>query len=146
MTFRTICSTTVLCVSIFAASGCSEPKGNVSGVVKFDGSPLPSGKITFICEGGDKPVFSSDIRDGRYEIKGMPVGAAKITVATYKPSAPVERPPGLGPTTRPGTDETSKAPPAKFVEIPSRYGRADSSNLDYTVKPGDQEHEIPLTP
>lgn len=136
----------VLPLLLAAAAGCAETKGDVSGQVSFKGSPLPAGKVTFLCEGGDKPVLSANIRDGKYEIKGVPVGPVKITVATYKPSKAVERPAGLGPTTRPGAEETPRAPPEKYVEIPSRYGHADQSPLTFDVKAGPQEHDIPLTP
>jgi hypothetical protein len=133
---------------LFAVVGCAEKKGDVSGNVSFNGSPLPAGKITFICEGGDKPVLSASIREGKYEIKGVPVGLVKITVATYKPSQSVERPPGIGKTQRPGTEDSSTppAPPEKYVEIPQRYGLADGSNLTLDVKPGNQEYDIPLSP
>jgi hypothetical protein len=146
---RTIRLTVALPLLLAGVAGCAESKGDVSGKVSFTGSPLPAGKITFICEGGNKPVLSADIREGKYEIKGVPVGPVKITVATYKPSKAVDRPPGLGPTKRPGTNETppaSPTPPEKYVAIPPRYGQADRSNLTYDVKPGDQEHDIPLTP
>jgi hypothetical protein len=142
---RTICLTVVL-ATVFAAAGCAEKKGDVSGQVSFDGAPLPSGKITFICEGGNKPVLSADIRDGSYEIKDVPLGLVKITVATYKASQAVARPPGLGPTKRPGGEETSTTTPEKYVPIPLRYAQAEGSKLTFDVKPGTQEHDIPLTP
>jgi hypothetical protein len=135
----------VVLLLLFSASGCAEKKGDVSGQVTFNGSPLPAGKITFLCEGGDKPVFSANIRDGRYEIKGMPAGPVKITVATYKPTKAVDRPPGMGPTKRPDSEET-QAQPEKYVEIPQRYSQVELSNLSYDVKAGVQEHNIPLTP
>ena len=135
----------IVLMLLLAVSGCAEKKGDVSGQVSFNGSPLPSGKITFLCYGGDKPVFSADIHDGRYQLKGVPVGPVKITVATYKPTKAVDWPPGMGPTKRPSSDETP-AQPEKYVEIPQRYGQVELSNLTYDVKPGVQEHDIPLTP
>jgi hypothetical protein len=144
--FRTIRLTVGLTLLLAANAGCGEMKGRVSGQVSFNGSPLPAGKITFICEGGNKPVLSADIREGKYEIKEVPVGSVKITVATYKPSGTVERPHGLGPTKRPGTDNTPPAPPQEYVAIPPHYGQPDRSNLAYDVKAGDQEHDIRLTP
>jgi hypothetical protein len=146
VSFRSIRQAAVLIVVLGVVTGCSEPKGNIGGKVIFDGSPLPSGKVTFICEGGDKPVLMADIRDGKYELKGLPVGPVKITVATYKPSPKVDRPPGLGPTRRPDTDDMPPVSPEKFVAIPVRYSQAETSGLTYTVKPGDQEYDIPLAP
>jgi hypothetical protein len=32
------------------AAGCAESKGDVSDQVTFKGPPLPSGKVTFLCE------------------------------------------------------------------------------------------------
>jgi hypothetical protein len=91
-------------------------------------------------------VLSANIREGKYEIKGVPVGPAKITVATHRPSKAVSRPPGLGPTTRPGTEETPPTPSEKYVAIPPRYGHADDSKLTCDVQPEPQEHDIVLTP
>jgi hypothetical protein len=143
---RTLRLTVVLPLLLAAAAGCAETKGDVSGQVTFKGSPLPSGKVTFICAGSNKAVLSANIREGKYEITGVPVGPAKITVATYKPSKVVSRPPGLGPTTRPGTEEIPPAPPEKYVAIPPHYGHADDSKLTCDVQPGPQEHDIVLTP
>jgi hypothetical protein len=146
---RTCRLTVALTLLLAAAAGCAESRGDVSGQVSFKDSPLPAGKITFICAGGNKPVLSANIREGRYEIKGIPIGPVQITVATFKPSKAADRPPGLGPTARPGTGETPPAPPTppeKYVAIPPRYGQPDQSKLTYDVKPGYQEHDIPLTP
>jgi hypothetical protein len=144
---RTIWLGVALTAILGAVAGCGERKGVVTGQVTFKDSPLPDGKITFICEGGDKPALSANIRDGSYEIKGVPVGLVRITVATYKPSAAGERPPGIGgPTKRPGSDEAPPTPPGKYVEIPLRYGQPDQSNLTFDVKTGANEHNIALTP
>ena len=136
----------VLPLLLAAAAGCAPTKGDISGQVSFQGLPLPAGKITFIGEGGNNAVHSANIREGKYELKGVPVGPVKITVATFKPGKAVDRPPGFGPTTRPGTEEKPPAPPEKYVAIPPRYGHADESKLTYDVQPGDQEHDIALTP
>jgi hypothetical protein len=143
---RTIRRTMVLPLMLSAVAGCAETQGDVSGQVSFKGSPLPAGKVTFLCEGGAKPVLTANIREGKYEIKGVPVGPVKITVATYKPSKGVERPPGLGPTARPGPEEAPPSPPEKYVAIPLRYGHANESQLTCDVKAGTQEHDIALTP
>ncbi|HVS38615.1 MAG TPA: hypothetical protein VMS17_23870 [Gemmataceae bacterium] len=135
----------LLVLLLAAAPGCGARKGNVSGLVSYQGAPLPNGKITFICEGGDKPVLPATIRDGQYELKGAPVGPVKITVATYNPTPPVAPPAGIPLMKRP---DGEPPPPAsnKYVAIPSRYGQPDQSNLSYDVQAGDQVHNIDLPP
>jgi hypothetical protein len=123
------------------AVGCGGGKGTVSGQVRFRGQPLPSGRVTFVCEGGDRPVLTADVRDGTYTISGAPVGPVKIAVATYQvkttpvPNMPRDvLPPGGGPA----------APPGKYVAIPARYADPERSGLSSTVRRGDQSHDIDL--
>jgi hypothetical protein len=125
------------------AVGCGGGQGTVSGRVRFRGEPLPSGRVTFVCEGGDKPVLTADVRDGAYTIPGAPVGPAKVAVATYPvrttpvPNMPPDvLPPGGGPA----------APAGKYVALPARYGDPEQSGLSYTVRKGHQTHDIDLEP
>jgi hypothetical protein len=132
---------------LLLAAGCGEPKGNVSGQVRYEGKPLPDGKITFLCEGGSKPVVSAHIQDGKYEVKGAAAGPVKITVATYPPGQQVAPPPGMGGMKPPERQPPAPAPrPDSYWPIPRRYSQFDQSNLDYIVKPGHQVHDIDLTP
>gem|GEM_PF-929482 len=118
-------------------SGCSGGLGSVSGEVKFNAQPLPNGRITFICSGGQKPALSADITNGRYAIANVPVGHVDVVVETFNlRSDPV---PG-GPPPPPVPKDY------KYVKIPTRYGDAKESGLGFDVVRGDQTKDFNLTP
>ena len=124
-----------------ACAGCGQP-GTITGQVTFDGKALPSGRIVFLCEGGDKPVITGQIKDGRYEITSAPAGRAVVTVATYEYKVtPVPNSP-VGPTGLPGEDERGGA----YVPIPIRYGDAGQSGLSLEIVGGEQTKDFHLTP
>jgi hypothetical protein len=126
-----------------AALGCGGRTGDVSGQVRFKGEPLPSGRVTFVCEGGDKPVLTADVRDGAYTIKGAPVGRCKIAVATFE--AKTTRVPHMPANVSPPGGAAAAAA-GKYVKIPTRYHDPEQSGLEYTVRAGGQPHDIELTP
>lgn len=134
-----------------AVVGCGGGKGDVSGQVKFKGEPLPSGRVTFVCQAGAKEVFSSEILNGWYNISGIPVGPVKISVETFQPAPattlPTKIPGGIPPGIK-GMPAPGAPPPApgKYVAIPPRYGNVEQSGLSYTVTAGQQDHEINLQP
>lgn len=135
---------------LVALAGCAPGLGDVSGTVTFEGKPIPWGRISFVSEVGKKPVLSSYIRMGKYEIKGCPAGLARISVESFSvPAAdtklePKEMAKGFAPPPR------AEQPPAEaagqFVEIPARYGNSQSSELEYQVTRGPQTKDFPLTP
>src|SRR5205807_1114802 len=108
-----------------AALGCESPspKGDLSGKVLLDGEPLPAAYVTVVCEGKEKALFNATVRNGTYNLKGVPVGPAKIGVSTFT---------GLG------------APPGKFVAIPARYSDPAKSGLTCTVGEGEQTLDLRL--
>jgi hypothetical protein len=113
-------------VAVALLAGCAG-NGDVSGVVKYHGDPLPSGTISFYDE--TRGVWSSAINpDGSYSVKGIPTGTARITVVT--PLA----------LTLPGAP-----PPPKSVAIPAKYGDATHSGLTHVVVGGPQALELNLT-
>jgi hypothetical protein len=124
-------------------------KGSVHGQVPLNGAPVPWGRITFVGETGDRVSKTSQIKNGRYEIKDIPTGPVKITVESFKA-------PALAPAsaTNPmvkgfGPPKGAEPPPevaGKYLPIPPRYGSTDTSDLEYTVGRGNQEHDVPLSP
>jgi hypothetical protein len=92
--------------------------------VTFQGDPLPEGIVSFITDKGQ--VFTGKIHEGRYEVKGVPVGPARITVRQI-------------------IDPLAQNPkPSRVREIPLRYQSADDSGLTYTVVRGGQVHDFEL--
>jgi hypothetical protein len=130
-----------LFVLVLAFVGCGAKPGSISGKVLFKGSPLPSGRVVFICDGGEKPVLMADIVEGVYSIPAAPVGDCKITVATYEtkvtavPNMPKDAasPPGGGPKQT-----------GKYVAIPAKYGDPAQSGLTYRIQSGEQVKDIDL--
>jgi hypothetical protein len=114
------------CWLALLAGGCGgEAVGVISGKVTFEGQPLPEGIVSFVTAKG--PVVTGRIHAGEYEVKGVPVGPAKITVRLIlDPFAP----------------PSAKAP---VKEIPLRYRSADDSGLTYTVVSGPQTYDLKLT-
>jgi hypothetical protein len=140
------------CLPLLLALGCTSSDAVVNGTVTFDKKPLPAGRITFVCDGGDKPVISSEIRSGAYTIPVAPAGSATVMVETFAPVAytPV---PGAPPVTGapaaagPGGGPSAAPPPiGEYVAIPDRYLRLETSGLKYEIKPGAQVINVDLTP
>lgn len=125
--------------------GCRVRTGEISGKVTYQGKPLPSGRISLFCEGGEKPVLSRSISDGVYSISDVPVGKAQVTVITFQtrydpiPGEPEVKSP-------PPPDVVTAPPPGPYVPIPARYRMADTSGLSVTIVGGRQTQDWELTP
>jgi len=138
-----LCGLGLLVVSTVA--GCDAGRGNVSGEVKYNGQPLPSGQITFLSQAGDKKVVTAQIEDGKYTVNDLPAGPAVITVRTTPPPRPAADPGGRAIKPPEGSQEVAPTAAGKYVPIPARYGNPDQSGLNYTVTGGNQTHTVELT-
>lgn len=117
--------TLLLAIALLTVVGCSGT-GEVSGLVKFRGQPLPGGTISFYDEGGR--VSSAEIKpDGSYNVTGVPTGLAKVTVST-----PVF-------ISYPG----AKTPP-KTPALPKEYADRDKSGHTCRVQGGPQIYNLDL--
>ena len=130
-----------------ALSGCGPSKASITGTVKFNGQPLPSGTITFTSDAGNT-VKGSVITDGKYTITDFQTGPAKVSVVTTPSSRGVgTAPPGTAAMPAPGA---AAAPgvvtaPGKYVPIPPRYSSPEESKLTYDVKGGENTKDFDLT-
>jgi hypothetical protein len=130
--------------AMLVLSGCGSGggAGDVSGKVTYQGKALPSGRITFLCKGGDKPVLSSAIKDGEYSIEKAAAGPARVAVETFQfKTVPI--PGATKSSTLPGSDAP---PPGPYVPIPQKYRTPDSSGLTYTISKGKQTKDFDLAP
>jgi len=136
-------------VVVLALAGCfwTAPTGVVTGTVRFDGKPVAAGRITFLCDGGDKPVFFADITDGAYRIERAPVGGARVTVQTFAaPSSTgnVPTPPGAAPPLPIPANVPRVGKP--ISGFPERYLNPNTSGLTLEIKLGPQTQDFDLTP
>jgi hypothetical protein len=122
---------------ILVSLGCSnQPRtGVVTGVVRFRGSELTGGTVTFMGPNGQSGA--GRIRpDGRYEVPNAPLGENKIAVDTPPPEGT--------------TDPTNLANPPQapeqleYFKLPAQYSDPNQSGLRTTVKDGKQTHNIDL--
>jgi hypothetical protein len=154
---------TVLALALLsAAAGCGVGKGTVHGKVTYKGAPLPGGQITFMPEkeGVHGMTAEIDPKDGTYKAVDVPTGPVKVVVKSFEaPSRPPMMPPGaagaggkIGPpkdtmpegVTNP-YEKAFGAEGAKYVNIPGAYQTPEATPLRYTVKGGEQEHNIDLS-
>ncbi len=157
------CRLGLLLVPLLAA-GCGAGEGKVVGRVLFDGAPLPGGRVTFRPADPGQNTLSAELdRQGNYEIV-LPAGEVRVCVDNRElepPPPPIasQVPATLPPEIRGkllGAAKPDAAPPkpaedapvkpsGRYVKIPERYYTVETSGLKFTVRRGDQKHDITLT-
>jgi hypothetical protein len=114
----------------------------VSGKVLFGGKPLPGGKVTFITVNGGFASIGTIDENGNDQIKA-PVGEVEIGVTNQmlKSNAGAKGKHILAKA------EAKERQPLKgrWVKIPPQYEDPHASGLKYTVKRGEQTHDIELS-
>ena len=154
VTFRLASAVCLALCMMMIAGGCRGGKKlkehtEVSGTVRFNGTPLTGGRIGFFSAEGDPGTNAKIDLDGRYTIQA-PVGDVTITVdnSMLKPGAAkgggqrVGKQQGAGP--RPGGEDPTEIK-GTYVPIPETYKDPKNSGLTYTVKKGKNEHDVELT-
>jgi hypothetical protein len=147
-----------LALALLTVAGCTKnpnAPAQISGVVKYNGKPLPGGTIKFHDSEGK--AYSAPIQqDGKYELTDVPVGEMKVTVETesLNPAKKQEtyggqraakmgmsdyNPAGL--PARPGAEEKKE----QYVKIPGKYNDISSSGLSATLKKGKNSKDFDLT-
>jgi hypothetical protein len=140
------------------AAGCGPATGSISGTVTFKGEPVPSGTVSFLA---NAKVVEGQIQDGHYEVAGVPVGEARITVARLDPKRP--DPYDALNRARQRMLET-RAADLKSIDpsvvtdpvqldllqkqrhlLPFAYSRPESSGLRFTVAAGPNNCDLPLS-
>lgn len=130
-----------------AGCGWTPPTGSITGVVRFGGKPVGTGRITVLCEGGKKPVFFAVIANGEYSVQGAPVGAARVTVQAFAAQTPSSQAPTL-PGNAPSLPIPANVPPVgrPASGFPERYLNPNTSGLRCEIKPGPQTLDFDLEP
>ena len=153
MTTRKLGALLTAVLVAMTAAGCKKT-GKVSRKVYYNNQPLGGGSVLFFASNG-KNVTGSIGTDGSYTVDQVPLGTAKIVVDTSA-LKPVGRPGGAAVTGPPTNFEPPPeaandphygkggAPRGKYVEIPAKYTKPDTTDESYDVVQGDQEHDIKL--
>jgi hypothetical protein len=146
----------VLLILLIGLAGCGPTKARakVKGRVKFFDKYLTCGTVAFVSKDGRVGSANIDF-EGNYEMGDAPVGEVTITVSVpHMPMGPrggvmPKPPPGVPEMRPPGEIGGSTAPaidPNKIIQIPGKYEKDETSGLTYTVVPGEQTHNITLSP
>jgi hypothetical protein len=127
----------LLCVP---TTGCGSGTAEVTGTVRYNGKPLPSGTVQFL--GSDGVPHSAPIQaDGTYTAR-VPVGPAKVIVSCVDETR-------LNQFTARSADRNGRGapvPPAGgFSLIPQRYADWNSSGLTVTIESGRTVQDFALT-
>ena len=130
----------LVCVvaSSFVWCGCGGTyDAYVSGTVTLDGSPLPSGSVSYIPDQAGPASYGVILNDGTYVVntgreEGLPSGAYTVTVVARERSI---------------EDTSGRGLPPKAGEriTPIWYGKKKSSPLKFTVDSGSNEINLELT-
>jgi len=117
------------------AGGCGTPQGRVSGTVTYQNKPVEAGTVTFYVIGAPRPV-AAVITDGKYEAVDISPGEAMVTVSGPPPSEPV------GKTQKGEGGRPRPTPVPATSSVPAKYADSSTSDLRFTVEPG--ENTIPI--
>jgi hypothetical protein len=126
----------------------------VAGKVTLDGTPLTLGAVIFQNEEG-KQVVTEDIGpNGDYEIRDVPVGAAKICLVfsgfageqefVLSPKGTQAALLGKRLPRMPNAD-TAPILPEPMKSVPLAYKHLDASGLRFTVASGDNRFDLKLS-
>jgi hypothetical protein len=96
--------------------------------------------------------MSTISEDGSYSVLGVASGPVKIRVETQSAKPPPGPPPGAGPPGGVSAFGQDSGPNAarrnmskdRYVEIPAKYAKVETSGLNYTIKSGAQKYDINL--
>ncbi len=120
------------CTNEFGAA--RSPSQPVKGLVVLDGKPLSSGVVVLVSSKDSGEYFGNIGSDGRFTIKtgedqGAPEGDYRVRID-----------PELKPKQ---TTRTKKV--AANLPYPGRYADETTSDLSFTVKPGENDLDLKLT-
>ena len=153
------CGGLVFLLVLMLAAGCgsgAKARAVVKGKVSIGDKQLTVGNVFF--HGANNVMANGTIdKNGNYEIPDAPLGDVKISVTVPKvspmmlakmnamrkgmPEAKSVDPSGSGKSISIMGDM-----PEHVVPIPDKYASPETSGLTYTVQPGEQTKDLPLTP
>src|SRR5262245_43100086 len=147
-------------------AGCAPGQGKVTGQVTYKGKPVPGGLVTFRPSDPKQNSVTAELdAEGRYSAV-LPAGEVVVSIDNRelepRPTGIPSLPPGLPiapdvrakiakgtPPKEPEGDAKSgedvRRPKGRYLPIPEKYYMAETSELKFTIKAGDQTLNIELT-
>lgn len=150
----------LLPVGLLLVLGCGEKKGTVarlSGTVKYKGTPVTAGMITFAAKGeGGDPSGSYPVpitSDGTYSASQLPAGELVVAIETESANPKNRRSfdqygGGKGKEMMkrsPAPEGVGSGPKGTYVKIPDKYKDPKTSGLTVTVTSGKNTKDFDLT-
>lgn len=147
----------IICCCLTAAMGCgggsdAPPTAPVSGIVKYNGSPLAGAQVTF--RGGGHTGIGVTGPDGTYTLStfgdgdGATLGEKQVTV-TKRITVGGGSATGGSQTMEEAAAAAERGetagPPKVESAVPEKYSDPTTSGLSYTVVDGDNKYDIELT-
>jgi hypothetical protein len=149
----------LLVLPLLGPSGCTAGKpglGTVTGRVTYRGQPVTGGSITFVAApaaaGEGRYTFGVDAH-GSYFASQLPVGVFHIAIETESaknrgnPADMLKKmrpPPGVQvPAVLTPSPEAAANMP-RYMKLPARYAKAETSGLSLTVAEGRQRMDFDL--
>lgn len=131
-------SAALFLLAVFAG-GCGSRSASVEGTVRINGVPANNGTVIF-SSADHRSAGGAIGPDGYFLVENVPVGEVRVAIHQMMMM-------GGGPD-RPGPlkgIEEPVATVARPILIPKKYQNVDTSNLHFTITPGDQTLEIELS-
>jgi hypothetical protein len=119
-------------------AGCGGAyNAKVGGNVTLDGSPVPTGTVSFLPTAGGPPAYARIDSSGNYTVRtgreeGLPAGEYAVSVVANEPPAVK------------ATAQGGPPPPGKAI-TPPWYRSQETSGLKFTVSPGKNVIDLELS-
>lgn len=165
MVIRLVCLLIFLGAAVLSTGCSSRATGTIKGKVTYKGTVLKTGNINFVGTEGQGSSAAQIGEDGTYTIATLNAGSYKVVIETesYNPGrltaqnkfapkqndAPVKP---LDPSIKPPEGYHPSSPAdaqalragSRYTEIPAKYGKAETTDLTFTVTGGSQTFDIEL--
>ena len=152
---------------LLANVGCSQPtlkSASADGTATFSGAPLAGARVTIVPENGPVSLCITGV-DGKFKVSSIAVGPVKIAISvdatedsadafkdvSQPPKSDADAQAYLKRAAELQKEMIDKAKSGKKDQtkkvtlLPAKYGKADTSGLNFTVKEnGDNHFEIKL--
>lgn len=139
--------------SLALLAGCSSSKDknlSLSGKVSYKGTPVTGGTLSLAPTDGKTPPVKISINgDGNYNIVPPALGNLKVVIETESirafnaggtPSRKIK-----GPDGKERIEELPTANQQKYVRIPPKYARPETTDLTVDIHAGKNEKNFELT-